>query len=90
MLFFEEVWIIQVYEQGFKILGIHSKFIILQWATISFPLIDQNRVCLKILNVFFCNNVLMTSTNKSKGEDEIDFNVVFLICEFQSSSMHVT
>jgi len=32
----------------------------------------------------------MTSTNKSKGEDEIDFNVVFLICEFQFSSMHVT
>jgi hypothetical protein len=25
----------------------------------------------------FCNNVFMTSTNKSKGKNEIDFNVVF-------------
>jgi hypothetical protein len=32
----------------------------------------------------------MTSTNKYKGEDEIDFNVVFLICEFISSPMQIT
>ncbi len=25
----------------------------------------------------FCNKVLMTSTNKSKGEYDIDFNVLF-------------
>jgi hypothetical protein len=37
----------------------------------------------------FCNNVLMTSINKSKGEDEIDFNVVFPICEFIYSSMQI-
>ncbi len=34
----------------------------------------------------FCNNVLMTSTNKSKRKDEIDFNAMFPICEFKSSS----
>jgi hypothetical protein len=38
----------------------------------------------------FCNNVLVTNTKKSKGEDEIDFNVVFPICEFIYSSMHIT
>jgi hypothetical protein len=32
----------------------------------------------------------MTSTNKYKGEDEIDFNVVFLICEFIYSPMQIT
>ncbi len=34
----------------------------------------------------FCNNVLMTYTNKSKGEDEIDFNLVFPICELKCFS----
>jgi hypothetical protein len=38
----------------------------------------------------FCNNVFMTSTNKSKGEDVIDFNVVFPICEFRSFSIEIT
>jgi hypothetical protein len=38
----------------------------------------------------FYNNVLMTSANKSKGEDEIDFNVLFPICEFKSSSMQIS
>jgi hypothetical protein len=66
MFFFEEVWIIQVYEQGFKILGIHSKFIILQWATISFPLIDQNRVCFKIVNVFFVTMYLWQAPTNQK------------------------
>jgi hypothetical protein len=28
----------------------------------------------------------MTSTNKSKRKDEIDFNAMFPICEFKSSS----
>jgi hypothetical protein len=41
MLFVEEVWIPHVYEQGFKGLNIHSKFIVPQWVTIIFPLIDQ-------------------------------------------------
>jgi hypothetical protein len=33
------------------------------------------------------NDVLVTNTDKSKGEDDIDFNVVFLVCEFKYSSM---
>jgi hypothetical protein len=37
--------------------------------------------------IVFHNNVFMTSTNKSKVEYEIDFNLVFPICEFKSSSM---
>ncbi len=40
--------------------------------------------------IVFCNNVLMTSTDKSKGKYEIDFNVVFPICEFKSILMHIT
>ncbi len=34
----------------------------------------------------FCNNVLMTSTNKSKGEDDIDFNLLVPICELKCFS----
>jgi hypothetical protein len=41
-------------------------------------------------NFFFGNNVLMTSTNKSKGQYEIDFNVVFSICEFRFFFTHIT
>jgi hypothetical protein len=41
------VWTTHVYNQRFKGLGIHSKSITPQWATISFPLIDPNKVCLK-------------------------------------------
>jgi hypothetical protein len=43
MLFVEEVGTTQVNEQGFKGLSIHSKSIIPQWATISFPFINRNR-----------------------------------------------
>jgi hypothetical protein len=53
MLVFKKVWTTQVHEQGFKGLGIHSKFIIPQWATINFPIIDRNKVCLKIVKVVF-------------------------------------
>jgi hypothetical protein len=67
MLFVEQVWTTQVYEQGFKVLGIHSKFIIPQWATISFPLIDQNRVCFKIVKMFFVTMYLWQApTNQKK------------------------
>jgi hypothetical protein len=38
MLFVENFWTTQVHEQGFKGLGIHSKFIIPQWATINFKI----------------------------------------------------
>jgi hypothetical protein len=38
----------------------------------------------------FCNNVFMTSTNKSKGKGEIEFNMVFPICEFRSSLVQIT
>jgi hypothetical protein len=38
----------------------------------------------------FCNNVLMTSANKSKGEDEINFNLVFPICELIYFSKQIT
>jgi len=41
------VWTTHVYDQRFKGLGIHSKSTVPQWATISFPLIDPNKVCLK-------------------------------------------
>jgi len=43
MLFVEEVWTSKVNEQGFKGLSIHFKFIIPQWATISFPFFNCNK-----------------------------------------------
>ncbi len=36
------------------------------------------------------NDVLVTNTDKSKGEDDIDFNLVFPKCELKSSSKHIT
>jgi hypothetical protein len=91
MLFVEEVWTSHVNEQGFKGLGIHSKSIIPYWATINFPFIDQNRVYMsQDCENTFCNNDLMTNINKSKGENDIEFNVVFAICELRYFSMQIT
>jgi hypothetical protein len=53
MLFVQNVWTTHVYDQIFKGLNIHSKSIVLQWATINFPLIDPNKVCLEIVKVVF-------------------------------------
>jgi hypothetical protein len=66
MLFVEKVWITHVYEQGFKILSIHSKFILPEWATISFPFINQNRVCFKIVKVFFGTMYLWQAPTNQK------------------------
>jgi hypothetical protein len=54
----KNVWTTHVYDQRFKGLGIHSKSTVLQWATINFPLINPNRVCLKIMKVFFVTKYL--------------------------------